>query len=76
MAEQPKFVLMDGDFYFCVACKRCQNLIPLFHDPSRGVKNINFEGAGKLEARCGSCGKFAKYPVTALTLVQWGKKPN
>jgi RNase P subunit RPR2 len=57
----PKTELVPGEHYFSVFCVKCRQLIPLFHDPSKG--HIKFSGQGKLQLTCPHCGKSQKHPA-------------
>lgn len=41
-----------GDWYFGVVCKKYGEPILLFHDKSKGKKDIKFDGPGKLKVTC------------------------
>jgi predicted RNA-binding Zn-ribbon protein involved in translation (DUF1610 family) len=55
----PKTEFIPGEHYLSVFCQKCGQIIPLFHDPSRG--RIKFSGQGKLQTDCPHCGKKQKH---------------
>lgn len=60
----PTKEFVAGEHYFSVFCQKCRQIIPLFHDPSRG--QITFAGQGKIQTDCPHCGKTQKHRATEV----------